>query len=41
MMASPLAWDESSINAQWIKRKRTFELVFNFNVTHESKILEK
>ena len=40
MMASPLAWDESSINAHWRNREKNqpFFSVFNFNVTHESKI---
>ena len=40
MIASPLAWDESSAKAHWRNRKsnQPFFSVFNFNVTHESKL---
>ena len=40
MMSSPLAWDESSKNAHWRNRdiNQPFFSIFNFNITHESKI---
>ena len=40
MEMSPLAWDESNKNAHWRNRAKnqTFFSVFNFNITHESKI---
>ena len=40
MEMSPLAWDESNKNAHWRNRKENqpFFSVFNFNVTHESRI---
>jgi phosphoglycerol transferase MdoB-like AlkP superfamily enzyme len=40
MLASPLAWDESSQTAHWRNRKegQSFFSIFNFNVTHESNI---
>ena len=40
MLTSPLAWDESSQTAHWRNRKegQPFFSVFNFNVTHESRI---
>ena len=40
MVTSPLAWDESSQAAHWRNRQKgqPFFSVFNFNVTHESKI---
>ena len=40
MLTSPLAWDESSQNAHWRNRKegQPFFSVFNFNVTHESRV---
>ena len=40
MLCSPLAWDESSKTAHWRKKEvgQAFFSVFNFNVTHESKI---
>ena len=40
MEISPLAWDESSRNAHWRNRKKNqpFFAVFNFNITHESRI---
>ena len=40
MLTSPLAWDESSQTAHWRNRKegQPFFSVFNFNVTHESRV---
>ena len=40
MEMSPLAWDESNKNAHWRNRNENqpFFSVFNFNVTHESRI---
>lgn len=40
MLTSPLAWDESNQSAHWRNRKegQSFFSVFNFNVTHESRI---
>lgn len=40
MEMSPLAWDESNKNAHWRNRKENqpFFSVFNFNITHESRI---
>ena len=40
MEMSPLAWDESSKNAHWRNRRNNqpFFSVFNFNITHESRI---
>ena len=40
MEMSPLAWDESNKNAHWRKRAKNqpFFSVFNFNITHESRI---
>ena len=40
MICSPLAWDESSKKAHWRDREegQAFFSVFNFNVTHESKV---
>ena len=40
MITSPLAWDESSQKAHWRNREdgQSFFSVFNFNVTHESRI---
>ena len=40
MFTSPLAWDESSQKAHWRNRKegQPFFSVFNFNVTHESRV---
>ena len=40
MEMSPLAWDESNKNAHWRNRNENqpFFSVFNFNITHESKI---
>lgn len=40
MMKSPLAWDESSVTAHWRNKEENqpFFAVFNFNVTHESKV---
>ena len=40
METSPLAWDESNKNAHWGNRKENqpFFSVFNFNITHESRI---
>ena len=40
MMKSPLAWDESSDKAHWRNRNKNqpFFSVFNFNITHESRI---
>ena len=40
MITSPLAWDESSQVAHWRNRNvgQPFFSVFNFNVTHESKV---
>ncbi len=40
MITSPLAWDDSSKEAHWRNREdgQPFFSVFNFNVTHESRI---
>ena len=40
MLTSPLAWDESSQTAHWRNRKKgqPFFSVFNFNITHESRV---
>ena len=40
MEKSPLAWDESNKNAHWRNREKNkpFFSVFNFNITHESRI---
>ena len=40
MEMSPLAWDESNKNAHWRNRNKNqpFFSVFNFNITHESRI---
>ncbi len=40
MLTSPLAWDESSQTAHWRNRKegQPFFSVFNFNITHESRV---
>mgnify|MGYP006083121001 CR=1 FL=1 len=40
MKMSPLAWDESNKNAHWRNRQENqpFFSVFNFNITHESRI---
>jgi arylsulfatase A-like enzyme len=40
MEISPLAWDESNKNAHWRNRNENqpFFSVFNFNITHESRI---
>ncbi len=40
MEMSPLAWDESNKNAHWRNRQENqpFFSVFNFNITHESRI---
>ncbi len=40
MPGSPLAWDESSREAHWRNREegQAFFSVFNFNITHESRI---
>ncbi|MEJ6753811.1 MAG: sulfatase [Flavobacteriales bacterium] len=40
MEMSPLAWDESNKNAHWRNRQKDqpFFSVFNFNVSHESRI---
>ncbi|MBG38300.1 MAG: sulfatase [Cryomorphaceae bacterium] len=40
MICSPLAWDESSKKAHWRNRVegQAFFSVFNFNITHESKV---
>ena len=40
MMKSPFAWDESSEKAHWRNRdtSQPFFSVFNFNITHESRI---
>tara|TARA_B100001741_G_scaffold198170_1_gene163482 strand:+ start:2255 stop:3832 length:1578 start_codon:yes stop_codon:yes gene_type:complete len=40
MKTSPLAWDESSETAHWRKRQegQSFFSIFNFNVTHESRV---
>ncbi len=40
MLTSPLAWDESSQTAHWKNRKdgQPFFSVFNFNITHESRV---
>ena len=40
MEMSPLAWDESNKNAHWRNRNENqpFFSVFNFNITHESRI---
>ena len=40
MEISPLAWDESNKNAHWRNREENqpFFSVFNFNITHESRI---
>ena len=40
MAKSPLAWDESSDKAHWRNRNKSqpFFSVFNFNITHESRI---
>lgn len=42
MLTSPMAWDESSPKAHWRKRNpnQPFFSVFNFSVTHESKVWE-
>ena len=43
MEMSPLAWDESNKNAHWRNRAKNqpFFSVFNFNITHESRIWER
>lgn len=40
MEMSPLAWDESNKNAHWRNRNenQSFFSIFNFNITHESRI---
>ena len=40
MLTSPLAWDESSNKGHWRNRENNqpFFSVFNFSVTHESKL---
>ena len=40
MEMSPLAWDESNKNAHWRNRNENqpFFSIFNFNITHESRI---
>ena len=40
MITSPLAWDDSSKEAHWRNREddQPFFSVFNFNITHESRI---
>ena len=42
MLTSPLAWDESSPKAHWHNRDsdQPFFSVFNFSITHESKVWE-
>jgi arylsulfatase A-like enzyme len=42
MLTSPLAWDESNSKAHWHNREpnQPFFSVFNFSVTHESKVWE-
>ncbi len=40
MLMSPLAWDESNKTAHWRNKSKNqpFFAVFNFNITHESKL---